>query len=261
VKYDYIIVETQDGLAKVTLNRPEVMNAWIVPMRDEIGTAFESFAEDEEVRAVLLTGAGRAFCAGHDRRTLLDDISDAGKREEGARSVRRIFNGIVDLEKPVVAMVNGPAMGGGCGMALCCDIVIAAEDARLGLPFARLGNLPEWASTYILPRLVGMAKATELLFTGRTIDAREAERIGMIYKAVPAGELEQAAMELARQLAKGPTKTLGLAKKLMHKAWHMDAMQTLLYEEYFTALNSQTEDAKEGSKAFLEKRDPLFRGR
>ncbi|MFC1963153.1 enoyl-CoA hydratase/isomerase family protein [Chloroflexota bacterium] len=261
MKYDYIIIEKQDGLAKVILNRPEVMNAWIVPMRDEIGMAFESFTVDEKVRAVLLTGAGRAFCAGHDRRTLLGDISDPGKREEGARSVRRIFNGIVGLEKPVVAMVNGPAMGGGCGMALCCDIVIADEEALFGLPFTRLGSLPEWASTYILPRLVGTAKAAELLFTGRTINGSEAERIGMIYKAVPAAELEKAAVGLAVQLAEGPTKTLGLTKKLMHKAWHMDAMQTLLYEEYFTGLNSQTEDAKEGSKAFLEKRNPLFRGR
>ena len=261
MEYKHILVEKKEGVAMLTLNRPEVLNAWMTEMRDEVGAALESFGTDDEVRVVIITGAGRAFCAGHDRNTIIDDLKDAATREHDSRTVRQIILTIVNMGKPVIAMVNGPAAGGGCNLALWCDLIIASENAHFGQTFIRIGLVPEWGSTYLVPHLVGIARANEALFTGRLIDAPEAERIGLINKVVPADELEAVTMKLARELAQGPTKTIGLAKRLLNQARHIDLTAFLLYESEILQLCTQTEDLQEGLAAFLAKRAPQFKGR
>jgi len=165
------------------------------------------------------------------------------------------------LEKPVIAMVNGPAAGAGCNIALSCDIIIASEKAIFVENFIRVGLAPDWAGAYFLTRMLGIHRAKEIAFTGRRIDAREAERIGMINRVVPHAELETVTMELADQLANSPTMAIGWIKKMMHKAWLMDLESVLDYEAHINSKLLNSHDHKEGVKAFLEKRDPIFKGK
>ena len=255
-----ILVEIKDGLARVTLNRPDALNAMTMAMRQSIATAFESFATDERVRAVLVTGSGRAFCAGGDIR-LWGDMTDESVFKAILEAIRRSVMAITSLPKPVVAMVNGDAVGAGCNLALACDIIIASENARFGETFVRLGLAPDWGGAYSLPRLVGVAKAKELLLTGKFVSAGEAERIGLINLAVPPEMLEETAMDMARQMAHGPTKAMGHIKKVINEAWFMDLATALEAEARTQWELVNTEDFKEGKAAFLEKRKAIFKGR
>ena len=249
-----IIVEKEDGVVKITLNRPEVLNALDTEIANELKTAIKNIGEDESVRAVVITGAGRGFCSGAD-------LGASGDAVSGLSEIHAIIKGITNMEKPVIALMNGAAAGAGLDLAMACDIRIASEKAKLSEIFVKRGLLPDMGGTYFLPRLVGLGKAKELIFTGGIIDAKEAERIGLVNKVVPAEELESTGMELARKLAKGPTLAIGKAKIAINRAVESNLDSAL--KEAFEAMSFilGTEDALEGVMAFVEKREPKFKGK
>ena len=264
MEFETLTVKKENGIATITLNRPDVRNALSDEMSAEIGIAFESLAADNEVRAAVFCGAGKAFCAGGDIRGLkeLAEEQTVLETRDGLRNnSMRALKAITTLEKPVIAMVRGPAVGAGCNLALICDLVIASEDAVFGEVFTRVGLASDWGGTYIVPRLVGMAKAKELFFLGKIIDAREAERIGLISQVVPDEKLEETAYGLARKLADGPTRAIGMLKVQLNNTWGKDLLSVLESESSAYGMLSHTEDHKEGLEAFLEKRPPKFRGR
>jgi len=259
-----ITIQKENGVATVMLNRPEVRNALDDRMSREIGIAFESLREDDDVRAVVFCGAGKAFCAGGDisgLKKMHEETSVLDTREGVRKGTFRALTAITSLEKPVIAMVRGAAVGAGCNLALVSDLVIASEDAVFGEVFARVGLASDWGGTYIVPRLVGMARAKELFLTGKMIDAREAERIGLINRVVSAEELENTVYELAKQLAEGPTRAIGILKTQLNNGWGKDLTSVLEAEASAFGILIHSEDHREGFEAFLEKRPPKFRGR
>ena len=259
MNYEHVIFERKEGVATLTLNRPEKLNALDRKMIEELGIAVIEMRNDKDVRALVITGAGRGFCSGAD----VSDMAQAAGTEARywTQMANRIILGLADLEKPVVAKVNGVAVGIGCSLALSADIIIASENAQFGLIFSRIGLIPDGGSLFHLPRLVGPARAKELIFTAKMVDAKEAETICLINKAVPADKLNNEVDTLAKQLAEGPTMALGMAKKIMNKGLNMDLSSVLEYEAFGQTMAGMTEDAREGITAFLEKRKPEFKGR
>ena len=260
MKYEHIILERKEGVATLTLNRPEKLNAINQKMIEELESAIVEISQDKDVRVLIITGAGRAFCSGAD----LSDMAQATAPIETRywlAGAHKIILAMTNLEKPVIAKVNGSAVGFGCSLALSADLTIAPENAQLSLIFTRIGLIPDGGALFHLPRLVGLVKAKELIFTGRKIDAKEAERIGLINKAVPPNELDNKVSAVSKQLAEGPTVAFGVAKKIMNKGLNMNLSSILECEAFGQALAGTTEDAKEGIIAFLEKRKPQFKGR
>jgi len=256
VNYQTIIMEKRDHITTVTLNRPDSLNALNDQMADELSDAFASADGDEDTRVVVITGAGRAFCSGADLR---EDRS--GRRAGVIRTFAdRIFTAL-SIEKPIVASINGVAVGGGCTMTLSCDIRIASETARFQLPFTRLGICTELGSTYLLPRLVGMGKACELILTSKMIDASEAKEIGLVNQVVPASELAAATYEMASSIGKLPPLAVQMNKRGLRQGTNADLPSQLRYEALANTYLFQTEDHKEAVKAFREKREPTYRGR
>ncbi len=256
--YENILAEKAEGIGLITLNREEVRNAIDPPTYREIIEAMEAFEADDEVGAIILTGAGeKSFAAGSDirqirGRTLLDGLAAPPQR-----SLARIE----DIEKPVIADINGFALGGGCELAMFCDIRIAGENAKLGQPEVNLGIMPGAGGTQRLINLVGLGKAKELIMTGDIIDAREAERIGLVNKVVPAGGVLEAAREMAKKiLSKGPL-AVRLAKMAMNAHVKGGQEAAMLVERFAQSCLMTTEDKTEGTTAFLEKRKPEFKGR
>lgn len=266
MKFETVVLEKVEGIATITLNRPDRLNALNDKMGEELLVVLGDVAADDDVRVVVFTGAGRAFSAGADVQERFIDTWEKTKTGElnpallgtftrvGVPAIRRI-------EKPIIASINGPAVGFGCTLALNCDIRLASEAARFGLVFVRMGVTPEFGSTYFLPRLVGVAKALELLFTGRIIDAREAREIGLVNRVVPADELRKATSELASSIAKGPPISLRMIKKGIYMGVDNDLDTQVQWEHLAFNMCRQTEDHLEGAKSFLEKREPKFRGR
>jgi len=260
MSYETIILERKDGVATLTLNRPEKLNAINRKMTKELNSAVVEMAKDRDVRALVVTGAGRGFCSGAD----VSDIAQAAVPIENrywTQMLHKVILALTDLEKPVIAKVNGVAVGVGCSLVLCADIIIASENAKFSLIFSRIGLIPDGGSLFHLPRLVGPAKAKELIFTAKMLDAKEAERIGLINKAVPADELDKEVNMLAKQLAEGPTAALGIAKKIINKGLSMDLSSILECEAFGQTIAGTTEDTQEGVMAFLEKRKAEFKGR
>ena len=249
-----IIVEKEDGVAKITLNRPEVLNALDGETINELKTAIKDVGRDKGVRAVVITGAGRGFCSGVD-------LAPSASVVEGLTEIHEIIKGITTMEKPVIALINGTAVGGGLDLAMACDIRIASEKAKLSEIFVKRGLLPDMGGTYFLPRLVGLGKAKELIFTGEIIDAKEAERIGLVNKVVPHEELNSTGMELARKLAKGPTLAIGKAKIAINREMELNLDSALKDAIEAGSFIFGTEDALEGIMAFVEKREPKFKGK
>ena len=263
--YEFITFERRGTVAWVTLNRPEVRNALKPEMREELIDAIEVVGGDLDLRCLVITGAGEGFCSGAD-------ISGAGSRQGQKRVAgmardairggsQRLFRTLWELETPTIAAVNGVAAGIGCHIAFACDLVIASEKARFIEVFARRGIVPDGGGTYILPRLIGLAKAKEMVFFAEPWGAADAERIGLVNKVVAADALEQAATEWAERLAAGPTKALGLAKRLLNRSLESDLSTSLEEEALVQELINQTDDIKEGMIAFGERRDPTFTGR
>ena len=260
--YKTIVFEKEEGVATLTLNREKDLNALNLQMFEEIEKAIEDVAKDSGVRALIITGAGRAFCSGVDI-TFLNNISGISLSEFRVMlaGFQEVFNKIEELEKPVIAAINGFALGAGCDFALACDIRIASDRAQIGELYVKVGLIPDMGGTQRLPKLVGVGKAKELIFSGDMIDANEAEKIGLVNKVTPADELQAETKKMALKLAKGPSVAIGLAKRAINKGLGTDPKSGLVYEIYGQSLCLQTEDHKEAVKAFIEKREPDFKGR
>ncbi|MFO7313467.1 2-(1,2-epoxy-1,2-dihydrophenyl)acetyl-CoA isomerase PaaG [Rhodothermus marinus] len=263
MNYQFIRYEIADGVATLTLNRPDVLNSFHRPMADETIDALRRTADDPAVRAVVLTGAGRAFCAGQDLQAVLpregEPAPDLGE------IVRAQYNPIIRLirhtEKPFVAAVNGAAAGAGANIALACDFVVAAENATFIQAFSRIGLIPDSGGTFLLPRLVGLARATALMMLAEKLPAPEAHAMGLIYRVCPADRLMDEAMALARRLAAMPTRALGMIKRALNRSFTNDLDAQLELEAELQAEAGRTHDYQEGVAAFLEKRTPVFQGR
>jgi 2-(1,2-epoxy-1,2-dihydrophenyl)acetyl-CoA isomerase len=245
------------GVLTLTLNRPDVLNAITPPLLDELTGALRAAAAGDAVRAVIITGAGRGFCSGQDLRAAGDHGLDVGAilRDHYAPAIRAIRS----MDQPVIAAVNGVAAGAGFSLALACDLRIAAESATFVQAFVRIGLIPDLASTYFLPRLIGPARAAELTMLGETVDSARALQLGIVNRVVPDVELAAAAMELATRLARGP-RSIGLTKRALEVSAQNDLEAQLAVEEHFQAEAVGTRDFAEGIAAFLEKRPATFTG-
>ena len=257
--FENLLVETRQGIGYVTLNRPRVLNALNQVTLRELGVCFEQLAQDDQVRAVILTGSGeKAFAAGADINELSTQTPAGGK--EFSLTGQAVMNRIENLGKPVIAAVNGYALGGGCELAMACTLRIASETARLGQPEVKLGIIPGYGGTQRLARLVGMGRALGLVLTGEPITAQEALRIGLVNEVVPPAELLPRCEALAGQiLANGPV-AVRLAMEAVHRGLNTPLGEGLFLEATLFGLCCATEDMKEGTRAFLEKRAPRFGG-
>ncbi|UUU40664.1 enoyl-CoA hydratase/isomerase family protein [Streptomyces sp. NBC_00162] len=260
---DEVLHRIDNGVSWITLNRPEAMNAVTWDQRERIIALLADASADPGVRAVVVTATGKGFCAGADLR----GAPASAERVAGdvARMIRlgaqRLITAVLDCEKPVIAAVNGTAAGIGAHLALACDLVIAAEEARFIEVFVRRGLVPDGGGAYLLPRLIGPQKAKELIFFGDAVPAAGAERLGLVNKVVPGGELEAAAREWAERLAQGPTRALALAKQLVNASLDGDRAAALAAEATAQEINMGTADANEGVASFVERRTPKYLGR
>jgi len=262
-KLETLLYEVHGNVALVTLNRPDRMNTLGGSMKPDLARAFFEFARnDANVRAVLVTGAGeRAFCAGADIK------ERAGGQPVGTdyfiaqKATHDLFRNIEEFEKPVIAAINGVALGGGLEIALCCDIRWAASGARFGLPEIKLGVIPAAGGTQRLPRLIGEARAKELILTADLIDAETALRHGIVSRVLPQAELMPAALQLAQRIAEHPPLAVRFAKRAINRGMQTDLDSGLEYERYAAAMIIDSDDRKEGMRAFVEKRKPVFTGR
>jgi 2-(1,2-epoxy-1,2-dihydrophenyl)acetyl-CoA isomerase len=259
---DLVLLEKSGQIATVTLNQPATLNALTVDMVECLGTIVGELAADPDIRAVLLTGAGRGFCSGAN---LLGGTGRAlGAGGMGVRAAVMVMNGVLadiaEMEKPWLAAVNGPAVGGGCSLALTCDLVLAAESAYLCVGYVHVGMVTDMGASYLLPRLVGLRKANELAFFGERIPGPQAAEMGLINRAVPDDQLLETAREWAARLAAGPTLALGAMKLGMRRALHGTYRDALHSEATMLSLIAQTGDAGEGLLAFYQKRKPAFKG-
>lgn len=261
--YKQLLLAIENGIGKITLNRPEKRNAIGLEMAAEIAQAFQESSLDPLIKVVVITGAGKSFSSGGELSQLypMVDLSPVEIKER----IYSVFQGMVravdNCPKPVIAAVNGPAVGAGFDLCLNCDIRIASRDASFSEYFVRLGTIPGMGGMYNLPRLVGLAKAYELALTGDFITAEEAERIGLINKVVPAPELEAEVNKLARRLADGPTKAIEMIKLGIKKGLSMQFSGALELAALLQGAAFKTEDVREGIRAGMEKRQPRFQGR
>jgi enoyl-CoA hydratase/carnithine racemase len=264
VTYKCLLYEAKDGVATLTLNRPERLNALGDTLREDLHDAVTRASADPEVRVMILTGAGRGFCSGGDVKAMNERRESRADRpviDKVAPGRDQTVLALRDAPKPVIAAVNGAAAGAGMNLALGCDIRLASTAAKFSQAFVRRGLHPDWGGTYFLPRIVGAAKACELIFTGEVIDAHEALRLGIVSALYPPDELLPAAHALARKIADGPPIAIRLAKRAIYHNLECDLRQGLEFETFAQNVCYDTEDAAEGIRAFVEKRPPQFRGR
>lgn len=259
------------NVAVITLNRPDAMNALTLGTHEELAKAIDEADKDDSIRVIVLTGAGRGFCSGDDVKVVFGGEGTAGEEAElkSREAELRYLQGgdsggggtaLLTINKPSIAAVNGAAVGYGCDLALMCDMRIASDKARFGEAFLRVGLMPDEAQL-LLPRLVGLAKAYELILTTDIIDANEAYRIGLVNKVVPHEELMSATMELAAKLASKPPIAVQLAKEGIRRGLNMPLKEWKEWHAMAFAFCTETEDHKEGSQAFVEKREPVFKGK
>ena len=260
--FEHILYEVEQGVAVITLNRPDVLNSFNRAMAVELRQVLSAATGNPEVRAVLLTGAGRAFCAGQD---LAEAMPREGPAPDLGDIVARFYNPIVrtirQLDKPIVCAVNGVAAGAGANLAFACDFVLAASEASFIQSFSKIGLVPDTGGTFFLPRLVGMARATALMMLGDKVSAADAVAMGLIFRAVEGGKLMEEATALARKLATQPTRGLALIKRLLTESATNGLDGQLALEAQLQAEAGSTSDYREGVKAFLDKRAPVFTGR
>ncbi len=254
-----LTTKSENGIFTIFLNRPEVFNSFNKEMAIELQEILDNARVDNSIRAIVLTGEGKAFCAGQD---LIEATDPNGPELQSI--VRDHYNPIIQkirtIEKPVIAAVNGVAAGAGANIALACDIVLAKESASFIQAFSKIGLIPDSGGTFMLPRLIGMQKALALMITGDKVMANEAEKMNMIYKAIPDDNFEEEVNKLALSLAHMPTKGIGLTKSAMNESWNNSLEEQLKLEEELQTIAGKTEDFKEGVSAFLEKRKPQFKG-
>ena len=260
--YQSLIVERQANVATLTLNRPDAYNALDLALGRELFTASIELDEDPDVRCVVVTGSGRAFCAGGDVKAFVDNLGRIGAHiKELTTYLHGAISRFARSDKPVIMAVNGVAAGGGFSLALSGDLVVAAESAKFTMAYSRIAASPDGSSSYFLPRLVGLRRAMELYFTNRVLTAKEAVEWGMVTRAVPDAELPGAVGALARELAQGPSKSFGIAKRLLHQSTWESLETQMELEAQGIAACGRTEDFRAGVTAFAEKTTPTFRGR
>ena len=260
MSYEQILFETKENVAWIRLNRPDKLNALTHDLSGEALDALEQCAKDPEVRAVVITGEGRGFCAGQDLNDFKTD-AQLSVADHLRQNYNRLIQAIVDLPKPVIAGVNGVAAGAGASLTFACDIRVASDAASFTQAFVKIGLIPDSGGNWLLPRIVGYAKALELSITGDRIKADEAYRIGLVNKVVPAAEFPSELEDYAQSLAKMPTRAIGATKKLMADALRMTLAETLEAEAVLQQEQAGSEDFREGVNAFMEKREPRFTGR
>lgn len=257
--YQTLEVSLNNGVAVVTLNQPKIMNALVQEMIDELAELTKRLEKDDDVKVVVLTGNGRAFCAGGD----LNRFQQGFTLLEAVQYVKDIHPWVLDwihMSKPTIAAVNGYAAGAGLCVALMCDVILASDQAKFSSDFINVGIVPDLAGMYYLPRILGPHRAKELVFTGRRVDAEEALRLGLANRVVPNEELLNQALELAVQLANGPLFAIKTAKKMLNMSLDLSLDQLVSMEAYAQGICFQTKDASEAINAFLEKRKPQFIG-
>lgn len=258
--YTFLKYQVAEGVATITLNRPDVYNALNDEITYELQDALKVVAKDEQVRVIVLTGEGKAFCSGQDLKA-----ASGQQKRSFMESLHKRYNPIIramrNLPKPIVCRLNGVAAGAGCSIALACDVIVATEEAQLIEIFINIGLVPDSGSSFFLPRTIGMNKAFELCSMGNRLKATEAESIGLINKTVPAVDLDTTVKSYTDYYAKAPTKSIGLIKKMLNKAQTSSLDEMLDYEAYCQEIAGTSHDYKEGVQAFLEKRKPEFRGK
>jgi 2-(1,2-epoxy-1,2-dihydrophenyl)acetyl-CoA isomerase len=261
MKFRDILYAKEDGIATITFNRPKALNGLTATMGREWMAAMEDAAADDQVKVVVLTGAGRAFCSGRDMRHGEDEPESFSPLKESNSKEQNVARVVAALDKPYIGAINGPAVGAGMDYASMCDIRIASERARFSMAYVRMGLPPAVGGCYFLPRIVGIANACDLIWTGRMIDAQEALHIGYVSRVVPHDELAAATKELAMSLARGPSVAIGLSKRLIYRCLELDPEKALEEHQKAIVAAMSTEDAKEGPRAWIEKREPVFKGR
>ena len=262
--YQSLLFDVQDRIATLTLNRPDRLNALGGTLRDDLYDALLTCGSDANVRAIVITGAGRGFCSGGDVKAMSerDQSGATAPVSERFTPIRdRIILTMRDCPKPIIAAVNGAAAGAGMNLALACDMRIASTAAKFSQAFVKRGLHPDWGGTYFLPRIVGIAKACELIFTGDSIDAAEALRLGIVTAVFEPEALMPEAYKLARKIADGPPIAISGAKRAIYHNQDVDLRAALEFETFAQNVSRDTEDAKEGVRAFVEKRAAVFRGR
>jgi len=258
--YETIVYEKREGVAKITLNRPKTMNALERKLLDELSQATKAVAQDDEVKAVIITGSGKAFCAGGDLNRFIEGFNLIS----GVDYVKAIHPWVlewINLNKPTIAAVNGYATGAGLSLMLLCDISLASENAKFSSAFVNMGLIPDLAATYYLPRVVGVQRAKELFFTGRQVDSAEAYTIGLVNRVVPNEKLDEEAMALAARMSKGASFAIRSTKKMVNLGLDLDLNSLLEAEANIQGLCFGTEDCTEAVNAFLAKRNPIFKGK
>lgn len=263
LEYHNVLYSIEEGIATITLNRPNVLNAVNNQMSEELQAALKRANEDTNVRVIVLTGAGRGFCAGEDLSELLEErkSGNVDLRKRLVWKYNPIVTQIWNSTKPTVCSINGVAAGAGASFALACDIKIASEKASFVMAFTRVGLVPDSGMSFLLPRLIGYTRAIEAIYLADTIDAKKAEALGLVNRVVPHEELEAQTKELAKRLATGPTKAFALAKRALIFGLSHTLEETLEYESLTQGVAAKTQDHIEGVSAFIEKRKPNFTGR
>ena len=259
MKYTTIRLEDSEGIATITLNRPESMNAFNREMIVELNHVFNDIFLDSNINVVIITGNENFFAAGADI-SEVSTITSPVDAYEKFKSVE-LFSKLEDFDKPIIAAIHGFALGGGCELAMACDLRIAADNCVFGLPEIRIGVIPVGGGTQRLPRLIGIGRAKELLYTGDTIDAQEAYRVGLVNKVVPVDKVMDAARKLASKISRRPAISLRAIKLAVNGGMNMDIKSAMAYESRCFEILFSTEDQKEGMRAFMEKRKPVFKNR
>ncbi|MCS6822324.1 MAG: enoyl-CoA hydratase-related protein [Microscillaceae bacterium] len=261
MSYTTILYEKQSSVLTITLNRPEKYNAVNRTLAQELQQAMQQAEQDSEVRVVVVTGAGKAFCSGHD----LSAPENLEPEYTPSKAVYQNYFPLIPLmrnmPKPIICRLNGIAAGAGCSLALACDMIIADENAELSQIFINIGLVQDAGSAYFLPQLVSRNQAFELATMGTRLKAKEAERLGIVNKAVPTEQLDETLKKYTEYYANAPTKAIGMLKKLLNHSYHSNLMQMLELEATYQDLASKTQDHTEGVTAFLQKRKPVFKGR
>lgn len=259
-----LLVEQKGAVQIITLNRPEKLNSFNDELTFKLQDALKEAEKDSNTRAIILTGAGRGFCAGQDLQSRAVS-ADSGQKVSLGDSIRRRYNPIIirlrRMEKPIICAINGVAAGAGASVTFACDFRFAAEGASFIQSFSKIGLIPDSGSTFFLPRLIGVSRALDLIFTADKLETEEALRLGLINKIVPADQLMSCALEFAERLAKGPTKAYGLTKRAVNRAVFPDLEELLDYEASLQEIAGRSEDFAEGVKAFAEKRQPVYSGK